>query len=310
VIGAYVEGIHPLVPDFDLRYGARLDGFDPGGVKGALRAAVLWSLGPHAVLTVAGGRYHQLVRPGDTEAQLAVGDGLEVGTSVPTTVGTSTPLLRVATADHLTLSLDQDVTPEVHIAFEGFLKRFRGLVPSLARELAASGADLRVMRQDDTSTAWLGYSLSWFWETGVPGPEFSGQHLLSAGLQRSLIGPVGLDLRASFSDGLPLTAVSFQDVREPGFYTASEDGFESQSLSASPAPTHADGFLRLDAEIFAEWTHRWGPRTMRIRPYLRVLNALDRRDALFYYFEPWRGEGLHPLAELPVLPVVGLEWRF
>jgi hypothetical protein len=44
--------------------------------------------------------------------------------------------------------------------------------------------------------------------------------------------------------------------------------------------------------------------------YLRVLNALDRRDALFYYFEPWRDPDLTPLAELSVIPVLGIEWRF
>jgi hypothetical protein len=49
---------------------------------------------------------------------------------------------------------------------------------------------------------------------------------------------------------------------------------------------------------------------MELRPFLRILNALNRRDALFYHFDPWRNEGPEPLADLPFLPLVGLEWRF
>jgi hypothetical protein len=43
---------------------------------------------------------------------------------------------------------------------------------------------------------------------------------------------------------------------------------------------------------------------------VRLLNALDRRDALFYYFEPWRDAELTPLAQRPVMPVLGVAWTF
>jgi hypothetical protein len=44
-------------------------------------------------------------------------------------------------------------------------------------------------------------------------------------------------------------------------------------------------------------------------PYLRVLNALNRRDALFYRFD--RGSNsAEPLGDLPILPVIGFEWKF
>lgn len=303
VVGAWVDGLHHLGPELDLRYGMRLDGFSPGGAKAALRMAVLWSLGPDALLTIAGGRYHQLLRLGDTEADLALGDALEVGTA-PGAEDGAVPLLNVATSDHLTLSLDQYVTPRVALAFEGFLKRFHGLDPTVSRELASSGADLRIVRQGEELTAWLGYSLAWFWQVQAADSDFSGRQLLSAGLQGPLLGPLGVDLRAAFSDGLPLTAVVL------GSNPATEDAPLTDGSAAASTPDRADGFLRLDAEIWAEWTPRWGSRSVRIRPYLRVLNALDRRDALFYYFEPWRDDGLRPLADLPVVPVVGLEWRF
>ena len=47
--------------------------------------------------------------------------------------------------------------------------------------------------------------------------------------------------------------------------------------------------------------HDWS-----IRPYVRVLNALRRRDALFYAFQPWRDDSLTPLAERPFVPLLGV----
>ena len=65
-----------------------------------------------------------------------------------------------------------------------------------------------------------------------------------------------------------------------------------------------------EVEIYGRWSPSLSGRTMELRPSLRILNALNRRDALFYHFEPWRNDGPQPLADLPVLPLVGLEWRF
>jgi hypothetical protein len=47
-----------------------------------------------------------------------------------------------------------------------------------------------------------------------------------------------------------------------------------------------------------------------VRPYVRVLNALDRRDALFYTFQRWRPDSVRPLAERPLLPLVGFAFAF
>ncbi len=69
-------------------------------------------------------------------------------------------------------------------------------------------------------------------------------------------------------------------------------------------------FLRVDTEVSATFETRWRGRTFSVTPYLRVLNALNRRDALFYYFEPWRDASVRPLAEMSLLPVLGVEWRF
>lgn len=314
VLGAYVDGLYDLGDELDVRYGLRVDRFDPGGVGAALRLAALWSLGSDVLVTVAGGRYHQLVRLGDTEIDLGLGDGLLAGTVPDPESGRNhlSALLRPALADHLTLSLDQFVTSRVRLTFEGYLKRFSNVGTGESPGLTNSGADLRVIRESETTTAWLGYSLAWFWERGAEPRDFSGRHLLSAGLQAPVLGPVGLDLRASFSEGLPLTAVVL-DQTQGRTLTTADAGVQLTSgaqEASSTTTTTTDGFLRLDAEIYAEWTREQGSRTWYIRPYLRILNALDRRDALFYYFEPWRSDELRPLAELSLVPVAGIEWRF
>jgi hypothetical protein len=44
---------------------------------------------------------------------------------------------------------------------------------------------------------------------------------------------------------------------------------------------------------------------------VKVLNALDRRDALFYHFDRnAQNPATRPLAPLRILPVIGVEWRF
>lgn len=318
-VGIYADGTRGLARELTLRWGARLDRFqtDPGighrstDVRGALRLALAWGLAPDALLTLAAGRYHQLVRRSDADLELGTGDAIQVGTGS----GRSAPLLSVATADHLVASLDQRIGEDVRLGTELFFKTFEGVPGVGTGRLTSSGVDLRVLREGQRVTGWLGYSLAWFWEgsTGDQGRTgFSGRHLLSSGVEAELPGPLGLDLRMAFSDGLPLTQVAPVDSRDEIQSISETHDVEEEVPIPEPRPDPgvADGFLRLDGELFAEW--EVGPlgRTSHLRPYLKVLNALERRDALFYYFEPWRDQELRPLANLSLIPVVGLEWRF
>jgi hypothetical protein len=127
---------------------------------------------------------------------------------------------------------------------------------------------------------------------------------LSAGLRGPVAGPVGVDARIAFSDGLPLTEVAL----DAAVSLETADQPLEQGVGRSAVPGDADGFLRLDVEFYGEWSAPVGGG--RLRPYLRILNALDRRDALFYYFEPWRDPDLTPLARHSVWPVLGISWSF
>jgi hypothetical protein len=77
-------------------------------------------------------------------------------------------------------------------------------------------------------------------------------------------------------------------------------------LEAAPS----DDFLRLDLEVSWRIDSVVRGRSTEFRPYLKALNALNRRDAMFFYFDRWRGDDVRPVTERPFLPVVGVEWRF
>ena len=322
--GLYLEGSRPVSENLTVRGGGRLDRFDRGdGWKLAPRISLTWMLADDAALTLAAGRYHQyssvntevLEEQFDTEPTWS-------------NFRESTALrLSVAAANHLVVALDQVLRPGLRLGLEGFVKEFTGVVGSQGNSLNASGVDLRVAREGDQTSGWLGYTLTWFWASdGVLDSgrsPFSGRHLLSAGLSTALTDRTGLNLRAGWGDGLPYTTVPV-DLAAPASETATPPTLDAprgtrnlavggdQVLNSAPELSVGpdEGFLRLELELYGQWSPRVSGRTMEIRPYIRVLNALNRRDALFYHFDPWRNEGPRPLADLPILPLVGLEWRF
>jgi hypothetical protein len=315
--GAYVEGTHPLGSSASLRLGGRLDHFQiDGKIRFAPRISVTWMLTDEAALTLAAGRYHQY----SNVSQRVLEDNIRPGND-GAAPGTFEPLeLSVGTADHLVVSLDQILTPNLRLGLEGFYKNFSGVSTPDDPSLHASGVDLRVARDGDRVSGWLGYTLTWFWASegllGSGNSPFSGRHLLSAGLSTSLTPRSGLRLKASYGDGLPFTSVPLEAPTgvSPDHLAANRymEVRGDQVLNSAPdlAVGPDEGFLRLEVELFSRWSPTISGRTMELRPYLRVLNALNRRDALFYYFDPWRDGGPEPLADLPLLPLLGLEWRF
>jgi len=307
--GVYVDGVRNLARGLDLRLGVRADAFSrDGGIRFAPRIALLWSLTDQALLTVAAGRYHQFSRALDEQVDLAVSEG-PLATSVET-------LLSVATADHLAVSLDQQLNDRIRVDIEGFWKVFNGLGGPGADPLQNSGVDLQVLHESEQLTAWVGYNLSWFWsgESGTTGTSnFMGRQLLSAGLRGSISGRTGGSITLGYSAGLPYTSIPYETqdglgtVRATGAALSADVAQEDPMFSGGEPD---DGFLRLDIELFTRFTANIGGHAFEVRPYLRLINALDQRDALFYYFEPWRDANLRPLAERSLLPVFGVEWRF
>jgi hypothetical protein len=319
-LGVYGEGSRELGKAVQLRGGVRLDHFSGSeGLRVAPRAALSWFLTDDAVLTLAAGRYHQLTSMSANQIQESLSNGAVSPTYTPPT-GISR--LAVGKADHLVVSLDQILLPGLRMSIDGYMKTFSGVFQVSGPALNASGMDLRVAREGENTSGWLGYTLSWFWasEEGFLGgnSRFSGRHLLSAGINTRISQGTGLRVRVGYGDGLPYTSIPVYSTPgiptfdgssgHPNRFEMDGDNLLNQAPSLAVGPD--EGFLRVEGEIFAEWNTRLGGRAFQLRPYLRVLNALNRRDALFYHFDPWRSSSPRPLAEMSALPLLGVEVIF
>lgn len=305
VAGLYLDAVvHPF-PRVQLRGGVRADVFtidiEP---RIAPRLAASFTLGESAILTLAGGRYRQYVRASDPSQ-------LIVSATVP---DEPPPPLEVAEATHYVLTLDQEVGDALQFTIEGYYKSFSGLPEQNGRDEAeASGLDLWVRRGGRIS-GWFGYSLAWIWSTPeerpfAPGRSFAGRHLVSAGISGPVVGNGSFDIRVAYGSGLPYTAIPEPELTSPVLGVAFRPS--ADDTQPQPAPQPDDPYLRLDAQVQRTWRGDWFGVDFAVTPYVKVINALDRRDALFYQLETTEtGTDLRALAALPVLPVLGVEWRF
>ncbi len=318
--GLFAEAEMPVGERARLRTGGRVDHFDgEGSVRLSPRASLAVALTDDARLTISGGTFHQYVpEPGLQE------DAREEGLSELRW----NAHLGVTSATHLVIDLDQELSPEFSLGVSGFVKRFQERGERGVGRINASGTDLRVRRQGDRVEGWVGYALSWYWEPGPgaapssgrgSGAEFSGRHLLTTGARYDDPSGFQFGLSLEYGAGLPLTEVPLvASPEQAGPVTGVRNlsgapPIDDYARSSTDNPLDLvleDDFLRLDFE--ASWVTRpvVAGRKTELRPYLRVLNALDRRDALFYYFDQWQDSELRPLAERPVVPLMGLEWRF
>lgn len=304
--GAFLETTRPLGPELTARFGLRADTYSGTSPRLAPRSTIFWELSPEAVLSVAAGRYHQVTRTPDSR----VDETLEAFANDRTTPD---ELLPVATADHVVVSLDQRLGTSVSLGVQGFWKRFEGLAGAADDGVRSSGLDIRVLNAGDEGAVWLGYGLSWFWSpTDFSGSttDFAGRHLLSAGLSGPLFGRVRGEARLAYGAGLPSTSIPF-GTHSDALSSPLEPGTESLGAAPrAPLPQLDESFLRIDLEVHAVFEPTWGATSWRVRPYLRLLNALDRRDALFYAYQPWRPDSVTPLAERPILPILGVAFTF
>ena len=67
-------------------------------------------------------------------------------------------------------------------------------------------------------------------------------------------------------------------------------------------------YLRLDGTIYRTWVINWSGLPVSISPYIRVLNALDRRDGLFFQFDPDEDRTPVSLGSVPLIPLIGVRW--
>lgn len=315
--GGYLDAEWRPAPRIMLRGGVRADAFSVGGVAVlAPRAAATWMISETAALTLAGGRYHQYVRvprPLPSGARLRnYADSVRIPTH-----------LAVGGATHLSLGLDQQMSPTVRLGLEGFYKRFDGLpfpqgTDTTTSTAHNSGMDVWVRGTAGPITGWMGYSLGWVWNSANGTPvarSFTGRHTLSAGARGAVWKRTTLSVRFAYGAGLPYTALSMSDRvltggSLPAYDEANQVDLETDAPLTGP---DRDPFLRLDAEISRTWNPRFAGRRTLVTPYLRIINALESRDGLFYRYFDDDGDGtavVEAVGTMPVVPVFGVNWKF
>jgi hypothetical protein len=302
VAAAFAEMVRQPAPGVTVRAGLRADVFEGDALRLAPRVSVAWGLSPTALLTVATGRYHQVVPAPVTEV---------VGDRALTSATSGRELLPIGSADHVVLSLDQRLATSVGLALDGYWKRFLGVSDRGDDPLYASGLDLRVRSSGERVGVWLGYGLSWLWAAeGLAGSEFTGRHLLSAGLSGAVAGPVRAEATLAYGAGLPSTGIPFGNASAEADYGPGAQLAGNSGTTPLDVPPPDASFLRIDLEVWADFRPVWGGHEWRARPYVRLLNPLRRRDALFYLYQPGQTDVITPLSQRPVLPVLGISFAW
>jgi hypothetical protein len=308
VAGMYMDAAVSPMPRVRLRGGLRADVYSLSPVvRVAPRVSATFVLTDNASVTLAAGRYRQYVQA--TEEPFAA-----IGAVPPEGQVRS---LTVASASHFVLSVDQNLGEGIRLNVEGFYKSFDGLPTTADGTARASGVDLWVRRNEGRVRGWFGYSLVWVWSDDndrlLPPQLFAGRQLLTAGLNGPLIGNGAFDVRVAYGAGLPFAAIPEPESATPVFGVALREptnhAAAAEPLPALPAAPDQP-YLRVDAQVARTWAAEWRGFAFELTPYVKVLNALNRRDGIFYYYDKGAGSQARALAGLPVLPIVGLDWKF
>lgn len=312
-LGAYGDIVWAPQPQVKLRAGLRTNAFiSASELHLAPRLSLGWQVSEHSNLSVAAGRYHQYLRVPETVLSGNLSDAWTDVSVLGSEGGLERRPLAVAGATHLSVGLDHTPSDQLRLGMVAFYKSYDG-TPEV-NGLRSSGIDLWLNWKNGPWAAWGGYSLAWAWsqrELLGTSDRFSARHLLSGGVSAPLPSGVRLDVRLASSRGIPYTPIpTSAPTGVPGSSDqeyAPNDPTELARDAISGAP--AGSYLRIDAKVSRRWTARLLGTDVEFAPYLKVLNALDRRDALFYQFEA--GEDLRPrsLESVPFLPVIGIEWR-
>jgi hypothetical protein len=286
------------------------------------RARLEWNASKSLLVTISAGQYHQLVVTPDTS--VSASSALLTSTEAQQ-LGAVFTTISPAEASHLVVGFSHSAGPGEQLGLLGYWKTSRGLPVLGGADFQNTGFDLWLTQPAGRVVLWGNYSMAWAWTELVEGERtdiFSGRHFLRAGAMADLGRGVRFDADISYGAGL-----EFGEIPRPGPSNLSVvpgrapgGDVPAPSFSAVPGEgpipipvilvTVPEGsYLRLNLRATARIdSHLFGRRTS-FYPYVRVINALDRADAMFYQFEQATDPTPRPFGAVPILPVIGVAWN-
>lgn len=328
-LSAYLEGSWPVSRFVLLSAGLRATAYSDDleeGLSPRIRADIF--VMPELLVSMSAGRYRQLMvtssgRRLAVPAPPAEEQEAGEGPNVPSFTNIAAP-----SSDHMLLAVTHSPHPGSELRVEGYWKNMGGIPDILGGSLRYAGVDVWLRQTLGAFQFWGSYSLGWGWAVndGAPNTElYSGRHLLRGGFTKGFNGGVKLDAEVSYGQGLEFGSIPRAD-RPATFAPQSGDGAGGGAATGSgptapvfsvpqPVPTPVvtrspqGSYLRLNIQATGRIRARFLGREQMLFPYFRIINALDRNDALFYQSD--RDPGLEPRAvgAIPILPVLGIEWR-
>lgn len=318
ILAGYAAGEYALAPGLRIRGGLRANAFlgENGGTVATRlspRGEVSWNVSDRAVLSLGVGRYHQFVQE---DSAYVTPDELAL-LQPPDSSGEFRIArdLGVAGATHIVVDLEQAFEHGVRFGIQGFYKNFESVTGIDRPDVEASGIDVWVRRAGAVWESTLGYSHGWVWsveDTSVLSTSvFAGRHLVDAALSARLGVRNRVKLRTTYATGLPYTAIPHGGgethevitVPPPATLASIE---ETPGASVSNLPRGS--YLRVEGEVSRTWLGGEPADPFEVTAYLRVMNGLDRRDAMFVRVDPDGADLGDP--SMPVLPIVGVRWSF
>ncbi len=322
-VSAHADAALQLAPTLLIRGGLRTDYFFAEGARLAPRLSAAWQFAEGSEISVGAGRYHQRVLSPETLLSTEIGSFAGIASDDPTSQTASldavdSSSLQISSSTHYVVGLSTRPLKHLTVGIEGYIKSFENL--PVGPDLDASGFDFWIQRDAAALSGWIGYSVAWYRpEEPFETTHLVGQHLVTGGLSAQLISGIGLDVNFAYGTALPFTKIPQSEDERSGSPGDSDGGTDGLQLAVRPSfrqqqeppalvGTAQGSYLRLDGTIYRTWILHLSGVTFSISPYLKLLNALDRRDALFFQFNPDEDSRPVSLGAVPFIPLVGVRW--
>jgi hypothetical protein len=316
----YVESDWRVSSDLSLLTGMRLNYFTEGSdVHLSPRAALGWRATDDVAVSLSVGRYSQYVTVPDSQSVVT---GAVLTGSDGSALASSFTRLSVASSTHVLIGLGHDVGPRLSYRLEGNWKRLTG-IPGATEPIESAGLQFALMRSAPGFGLWGSYEMGWDWTASqrLNDNFFAGRHLLRGGISTALAHRFTFDADVAFGSGLSYGAIPRTPLDSDGFGSEGAAGTETPLAPSTPvdqrlveipfATEQVQGsYLRLNLKAGALWNFRVSGRAVTLRPYVKLINALDRRDGLFYHFDPLLNGQLRAVGTVPAMPIIGFDFAF